>query len=557
MGGLTLVTGLWDIGRGELSEGWSRSFDHYLNKFSELLKVQSNMIIFGDSELEKFVFERRDSSNTQFILRDLSWFKNNEFYEQIQKIRTNPRWYNLAGWLKNSTQASLEMYNPLVMSKMYILHDALLMDKFDSEKLYWIDAGLANTVHMGYLYHDKILPKIDKLFDNFTFICFPYQADKEIHGFDIKQMDKITGVRVDKVCRGGFFGGTKELIRQMNSLYYNLMKTTLQQGLMGTEESLFSILLYNNPTITEYVEIESNGLLYKFFEDLKNDTIQVKTISTIKKIEVKTNGDVGLYVISFNSPKQFETLIESVIDYDSDFVTKTKKFLLDNSTDLSTTPEYIKLCEKYGFEHIKKDNIGITGGRVFVAEHFDKSDMEYYMFFEDDMSFYNGPDSVCKNGFSRRTNKLYKKLLQIIRKEELDFLKFNFTEFYGSHEKQWSWYNVYQEFRKKNWPFNQSLPQQGQDPNSPCLEFKHIKSHEGVPYALGEVYLSNWPIVLSREGNYKCYIETKFQHPYEQTLMSHCYKEMVKGRISSGVLLMTPTEHHRFDHYHGNLRKEF
>jgi len=287
MGGLTLVTGLWDIGRGELSEGWSRSFDHYLNKFSELLKVQSNMIIFGDSELEKFVFERRDSSNTQFILRDLSWFKNNEFYEQIQKIRTNPRWYNLAGWLKNSTQASLEMYNPLVMSKMYILHDALLMDKFDSEKLYWIDAGLANTVHMGYLYHDKILPKIDKLFDNFTFICFPYQADKEIHGFDIKQMDKITGVRVDKVCRGGFFGGTKELIRQMNSLYYNLMKTTLQQGLMGTEESLFSILLYNNPTITEYVEIESNGLLYKFFEDLKNDTIQVKTISTIKKIEVK------------------------------------------------------------------------------------------------------------------------------------------------------------------------------------------------------------------------------------------------------------------------------
>ncbi len=557
MGGLTLVTGLWDIGRGELSEGWSRSFDHYLNKFSELLKVQSNMIIFGDSELEKFVFERRDSSNTQFILRDLSWFKNNEFYEQIQKIRTNPRWYNLAGWLKNSTQASLEMYNPLVMSKMYILHDALLMDKFDSEKLYWIDAGLANTVHMGYLYHDKILPKIDKLFDNFTFICFPYQADKEIHGFDIKQMDKITGVRVDKVCRGGFFGGTKELIRQMNSLYYNLMKTTLQQGLMGTEESLFSILLYNNPTITEYVEIESNGLLYKFFEDLKNDTIQVKTISTIKKIEVKTNGDVGLYVISFNSPKQFETLIESVIDYDSDFVTKTKKFLLDNSTDLSTTPEYIKLCEKYGFEHIKKDNIGITGGRVFVAEHFDKSDMEYYMFFEDDMSFYNGPDSVCKNGFSRRTNKLYKKLLQIIRKEELDFLKFNFTEFYGSHEKQWSWYNVDQEFRKKNWPFNQSLPQQGQDPNSPCLEFKHIKSHEGVPYALGEVYLSNWPIVLSREGNYKCYIETKFQHPYEQTLMSHCYKEMVKGRISSGVLLMTPTEHHRFDHYHGNLRKEF
>jgi hypothetical protein len=366
---ITLVTGLWDIGRGDLSEGWSRSFDHYLNKFEQLLQVDCNMIIFGDKELEKFVFERRKEENTQFILRDLNWFKTNEFYNQIQQIRTNPKWYNLAGWLKDSTQAKLEMYNPLVMSKMFILHDAVLLDKFNSEKLYWIDAGLANTVHMGYLTHDKVLPKIDKLFNNFTFICFPYQADREIHGFDINKMTDITGTRVDKVCRGGFFGGTKELIRQMNTLYYNLMKSTLQKGLMGTEESLFSILLYNNPTITEYVEIESNGLVYKFFEDVKNDNIQIKTLRKDKKIIKNKTGDVGLYVITFNSPRQFETLINSMLEYDSDFLNNTKKFLLDNSTDLSTTPKYLELCEKYGFEHIKKDNIGITGGRVFVAEH--------------------------------------------------------------------------------------------------------------------------------------------------------------------------------------------
>jgi hypothetical protein len=53
------------------------------------------------------------------------------------------------------------------------------------------------------------------------------------------------------------------------------------------------------------------------------------------------------------------------------------------------------------------------------------------------------------------------------------------------------------------------------------------------------------------------YIETKFQFPYEQTLMSHCYKETIKGRIHAGVLLMTPTEHNRFDFYEGSLRKEF
>jgi hypothetical protein len=554
---ITLVTGLWDIGRGDLSEGWSRSFDHYLSKFEQLLQVDCNMIIFGDSELEKFVNQRRSVTNTQFVLRDLNWFRNNEFYNQIQSIRTNPKWYNLAGWLKDSTQARLEMYNPLVMSKMFLLHDAVLLDKFNSEKLYWIDAGLANTVHMGYLTHDKVLPRIDDLFSNFTFICFPYVADKEIHGFDINKMDIITGTRVDKVCRGGFFGGPVNLIRQMNTLYYNLMKSTLERGLMGTEESLFSILLYNNPTIIDYVEIESNGLIYKFFEDVKNNILVIKSLKKERVIKNKTNGQVGLYVITFNSPKQFETLINSMLLYDSEFLEKTNKFLLNNSTDLSTTPEYIKLCEQYGFEHIKKDNIGITGGRVFVAEHFENSEMEYYLFFEDDMFFNMGADDVCKNGFNRNVRHLYRKVLQIMRKENFDFLKLNYTEFYGSHERQWSWYNVDQEFRSKHWPNNQKLPTHGQDPNSPFLEFKNIKSVDGLPYATGEIYLSNWPIILSREGNYKCYIETKFDHPYEQTLMSHCYKQTIKGRIHAGLLLLTPTEHNRFDFYDGKLRKEF
>ena len=117
---------------------------------------------------------------------------------------------------------------------------------------------------------------------------------------------------------------------------------------------------------------------------------------------------------------------------------RTKKFLLDNSTDLSTTPEYLELCDKYGFEHIKKDNIGITGGRVFIAEHFHETDLEYYMFFEDDMFFYIGPDSTCRNGFSRKIKNLYDKVLQVMFKEEFDFLKFNFTEFYGSHEKHYN-----------------------------------------------------------------------------------------------------------------------
>jgi hypothetical protein len=138
----TIVTGLWDIGRDQLQDGWSRNFQHYLNKLEELLKLDNNLIIFGDETLKNFVFERRSANNTQFITRDLTWFVNNDFYQKIQKIRTNPNWYNQVGWLSESTQAKLEMYNPLVMSKMFLLHDAKILDRFNSEHLFWIDAGI-------------------------------------------------------------------------------------------------------------------------------------------------------------------------------------------------------------------------------------------------------------------------------------------------------------------------------------------------------------------------------------------------------------------------------
>jgi hypothetical protein len=171
MNNVTLVTGLWDIGRGGLSEGWSRPFETYLTKFRELLNYEGNMIIFGDQEVIDFVSNLRSEDNTQFVLRKKDWFIENEFYGKIQSIRTNPNWYNKSGWLSDSTQAKLEMYNPLVMSKMFLLNDAKILDKFNSDKLFWIDAGLTNTVHHGYFTHDKVIDKIKNLTNKFLFVC--------------------------------------------------------------------------------------------------------------------------------------------------------------------------------------------------------------------------------------------------------------------------------------------------------------------------------------------------------------------------------------------------
>jgi FkbM family methyltransferase len=275
---VTLITGLWNIGRSDLSEGWSKQYQDYLDKFSQLLAVDTNMIIFGNEELKSFVMNRRNDKNTQFIVRDLNWFKNNDYYDKIQQIRENEQWYEQAHWLKNSPQAKLCHYNPIVMSKMFLLNDARILDKFNSDYMFWIDAGISFTVHPGYFTHDRVLLKLSKYIHKFTFFMFPYETNSEIHGFRYDKICTYAGDKhVNKVARGGFFGGPKGTITQINSIYYSLLIRTLTDGYMGTEESIFTIISYKYPDITNYIEIMGDGLLCKFFEDLKNDNVLVKS----------------------------------------------------------------------------------------------------------------------------------------------------------------------------------------------------------------------------------------------------------------------------------------
>ena len=552
----TLVTGLWDIKRSELTEGWNRSFeDHYISKFISLLKLNCNLIIFGDENLKEIVFKHRKESNTLFFTRDLNWFEK-DLRTKIEKIRNDKSWLDQAGWLRESTQASLEMYNPLVMSKMFLLNDAKILDRFNSEYMFWIDAGISNTVHLGYFYKDKVLSKLTDKISKFHFVAFPYEAVNEIHGFSYPQINTYAEGDVKLVCRGGFFGGHVDTIHEVNGLYYGMLHNTLDEGYMGTEESIFSILLYKYPQFFSYSKINGNGLINTFFEDIKNDKVKIlSTQKTVNKIELDYK-KVGLYVLTYNSPKQFEELCKSFEEYDNDYLKYPKKFLLNNSLDRNTDQEYDSLCKKYNFQQIKKDNIGICGGRQFIAEHFDEQkELQYYLFFEDDMFFYKGKENTCINGFSRKIQGLYKKSLDICNQENFSFLKLNFTEFFGDNQKQWSWHNVPAQIRKELFPSN-PVKLSNDVSKAPFLNYTNIKSYRNIPYATGDIYYCNWPQIVSREGNEKMFLETKWDHPYEQTWMSHFYQLTVKGILNPGILLTTPTHHDRFDHYTKAERRE-
>ena len=122
---------------------------------------------------------------------------------------------------------------------------------------------------------------------------------------------------------------------------------------------------------------------------------------------------------------------------------------------------------------------------------------------------------------------------------------------------QTSWYNVPQEIRDRDWPDYNKLPTTGLDPYSPRTVFRNIERLEdGLCYIDGEVYYSNWPMIASKKGNEKMFIETKWAYPYEQTWMSHIFQLIKAEKVKGGILLASPIFHNRKYHYKAEERVE-
>lgn len=555
---LTIVTGLWNIGRP------GRSFDQYIENFKKILETDANFFIYIPQELEHIVWEKRGKHNTYVKIYELDQIKNDIYsphWNKTQEIRTNPKWSNQVGWLSQSPQATLEWYNPIVQSKMFFVHSASIWNPFNTQYFIWLDAGITNTVYEKFFTENKALDKIQPFLESFLFLSYPYQAEKEIHGFDFAAMNRYANKKVEYVCRGGLFGGHKNIINDANSLYYSLLQKTLNDGYMGTEESIFTLMSYLEPEKYRRYALDSNGLIVKFIQALIADKAELEPIPVKRERLKPKNLDTSklktsLYMLTFNFPEQVRYTLETYKKH-SGWLDNTKKFLVDNSTNQEILAENKKVCEEYGFTHLPTgNNIGINRGRQFVAEHFDKTDSDYYIFLEDDMGIHPPAISFCRCGFKTYIPNLYNLIHKIMLKEEYDFLKLSFTEVYMDNYVQCSWYNVPQAVRTEIWPDYDKLPVTGLDPNPPRTKFNRIDNMEGLCYIEGEVYYANWPMIVSRKGNKKMFLDTTWAFPYEQTWMSYMFQETRKGNLRPAVLLASPINHVRIKHYSPEERKE-
>ena len=67
---ITLVTGLWDMGRGNL-DGWAkRDFEYYKTRFFEFLETDVQMCIWIPKDLEEEVLKIRGDRPTKIFIKN-------------------------------------------------------------------------------------------------------------------------------------------------------------------------------------------------------------------------------------------------------------------------------------------------------------------------------------------------------------------------------------------------------------------------------------------------------------------------------------------------------
>ena len=284
---------------------------------------------------------------------------------------------------------------------------------------------------------------------------------------------------------------------------------------------------------------------------IQDNGLIITALEEIKQRVMKTAAEkIAIYALTYNLPEQFELWAESFVDAFPDDFAEVKKYVINNSNDENVFDKYKELFERYGFIEFKQDNIGICGGRQFAAEHFAESDHEYMIFFEDDMLFHQPNSEPCKSGFTTYHTDLFDKCIDIMENESLDYLKLCFSEFYGDNHDNWAWYNVPMEKKELYFPPTED------GTNRKATVVKRTGSHRGLPYAVGEYHYCNWPILFNKDGNYKIFLEDKYEHLYEQTWMSLAMNLIREGRLNPGSLLATAINHERAFHYDGATRRE-
>lgn len=269
---ITLVTLLLDINRND------RNFEeHYIKGLDDLLSVRNPLVVYAERKYHDYIINKRKelsiaTSNNQIEVREfnIDILQNHRYFNRVQSIINTEEWKNQSEWMKDSVILS-PFYIPLTLIKNDYLQTISGQNPFGSKRFYWIDAGFYNSFQVKNPISDYDFLKITK--DNFFLATYPYFTNSEIHGYNINKMTEIIGKKPEYVCRATLFGGTHEQIVNFNNKYFEYVEKSLSEGVIGTEEAIFTIVEMSHPELVEKFTMPGGNINY-YLDTIRKERLE-------------------------------------------------------------------------------------------------------------------------------------------------------------------------------------------------------------------------------------------------------------------------------------------
>lgn len=230
-------------------------------------------------------------------------------------------------------------------------------------------------------------------------------------------------------------------------------------------------------------------------------------------------------VLAHNSPNQLRAFFGRLRDRASDFFAKSHVLVLNQSDLPHLKGEYDRICAQYGTEHVCRANRGASGGRFAAAELFHASNAELMFYFEDDMLLWENEILRCRFGFPNQVRDLLGKAIRVVELESLDYLKLSFHEVYADHSRNY---------------FD----------GTPARFEKLGSIDDEVGYLIGEVYYSNWPMLITKAGSMKVFFPPAVT---EGDIVWRAVSLYRAEKLRTGVLAAFPICHTRIENRPGRV----
>lgn len=258
-----IVTSLHNL--KEVRRDDNRSWNDYLEWFSETLKIKCPFIIFADPDLDEVILNNRDKTNTFIVHEKIEEIPLYHLKDKIQSILDSDDYKsNMSDVSRIECRDS--MYSVIQYSKFKWLKKASEINPFNSKYFFWLDAGASRFINISNIEYptDDALEKLKEI-DNTLLIQYNHEYYSDLVNSETLTKDYFWDNR-SFIC-GSMFGGTSSSLEIIGHEIDQIIDYMMENECFNNEQIALGFLCNNKEDLfTRFYRTNSRNHLSLFEE---------------------------------------------------------------------------------------------------------------------------------------------------------------------------------------------------------------------------------------------------------------------------------------------------